>query len=51
DQAYRRAKQVLTENREVLDRLADMLIERETVDAEELQDLLATSNVKVASIA
>jgi cell division protease FtsH len=51
DQAYRRAKAVLTENREVLDRLADMLIEKETVDAEELQDLLANSNVKVASIA
>lgn len=51
DQAYRRAKAVLTENRKVLDTLADMLIERETVDAEELQELLATSDVKVASIA
>ncbi len=51
DQAYRRAKAVLTENRNVLDRLAEMLIERETVDAEELQELLATSDVKVASIA
>jgi cell division protease FtsH len=51
DQAYRRAKSVLMENREILDRLADMLIERETVDAEELQELLATSNVKIASIA
>lgn len=51
DQAYRRAKSVLTENRSVLDHLAEMLIERETVDAEELQELLATSNVKVASVA
>lgn len=51
DQAYRRAKFVLSENRPVLDRLADMLIERETVDSEELQELLATSDVKVASIA
>lgn len=51
DQAYRRAKAVLTENRAVLDRLAEMLIEKETVDSEELQDLLANSNVKVASIA
>ncbi len=51
DQAYRRAKAVLSENRSVLDRLAEMLIERETVDSEELQELLATSNVKVASIA
>jgi cell division protease FtsH len=51
DQAYRRAKAVLTENREVLDRLADMLIERETVDSDELQSLLDNSNVKVAAIA
>lgn len=51
DQAYRRAKSVLTENRTVLDKLAEILIERETVDAEELQELLATNDVKVASIA
>ncbi|MBF2051475.1 MAG: ATP-dependent zinc metalloprotease FtsH3 [Leptolyngbya sp. IPPAS B-1204] len=51
DQAYRRAKSVLTENRAVLDKLAEMLIERETVDAEELQELLATNDVRVASIA
>jgi cell division protease FtsH len=51
EQAYRRAKAVLIENREVLDKLSEMLIERETVDAEELQELLATNNVKVASIA
>lgn len=51
DQAYRRAKAVLTSNRSVLDKLAEMLIEKETVDAEELQELLATSDVKVAAIA
>jgi len=51
DQAYHRAKAVLTQNRAVLDRLAEMLVEKETVDAEELQELLATSDVKVASIA
>ena len=51
DQAYRRAKSVLTENRSVLNTLAEMLVERETVDAEELQDLLATSDVKMATIA
>jgi cell division protease FtsH len=51
DQAYRRAKAVLTENRLVLDHLAEMLIERETVDAEELQELLGNSDVKIASIA
>jgi cell division protease FtsH len=51
DQAYRRAKAVLTENRSVLDQLAGMLIERETVDAEELQELLTSSDVKMAAIA
>jgi cell division protease FtsH len=51
DQAYRRCKQVLVENKAVLDKLAAMLIEKETVDAEELQELLATNEVKMASIA
>jgi len=51
DQAYRRAKDVLVNNRSLLDQLADMLIEKETVDAEELQQLLATSDVKMAAIA
>ncbi|MEB3117568.1 MAG: ATP-dependent zinc metalloprotease FtsH3, partial [Limnothrix sp.] len=51
DQAYRRAKQVLQENRSVLDRLAQMLVEKETVDAQELQDLLNESDVKMAAIA
>ncbi len=51
DQAYRRAKQTLTENRQVLDKVAKMLIEKETVDAEELQEILTTSEVKMASIA
>ncbi|NJP11555.1 MAG: ATP-dependent metallopeptidase FtsH/Yme1/Tma family protein [Leptolyngbyaceae cyanobacterium RU_5_1] len=51
DQAYRRAKSVLMHNRQVLDQLADLLIEKETVDADELQDLLANNDVKVAAIA
>jgi len=51
EQAYRRAKSVLIENRMVLDQLAQMLVERETVDSEELQDLLAVSDVKMAPIA
>jgi cell division protease FtsH len=49
DEAYRRAKDVLITNRPVLDELADMLVERETVDAEELQELLISRDVKVAS--
>jgi len=51
DQAYRRAKAVLVNNRAVLDQLAQMLVERETVDSDELQELLANSEVKMAAIA
>ncbi|MEL6813208.1 MAG: ATP-dependent zinc metalloprotease FtsH3 [Cyanobacteria bacterium J06598_3] len=51
DEAYARCKNVLVENRHILDKLADMLVEKETVDSEELQTLLATSDVKMASIA
>jgi cell division protease FtsH len=51
EQAYRRAKAVLSENRHVLDQLADMLVEKETVDAEELQELLGNNDVKIAAIA
>jgi cell division protease FtsH len=51
DQAYRRAKQVLTDNKAVLDKLADMLVERETVDAEEFQSLLDSNSVRMAPIA
>ncbi|NJK65570.1 MAG: ATP-dependent metallopeptidase FtsH/Yme1/Tma family protein [Microcoleus sp. CSU_2_2] len=51
EQAYRRAKDVLVGNRHVLDTLADMLVEKETVDSDELQNLLANSDVKMATIA
>jgi len=51
DDAYRRAKQVLVENRGVLDQLAKMLVEKETVDSEELQELLNNNEVKMAAIA
>lgn len=50
EQAYTRAKRVLNENRHILDKLADMLVEKETVDADELQYLLATNDVKMATI-
>ena len=50
NQAYLRAKQVLVSNRQVLDQLAGMLVEKETVDADELQQLLATNDVKMAAI-
>ncbi len=48
-QAYRRATEVLTANRAVLDELAELLVEKETVDAEELQQLLIERDVQVAS--
>jgi cell division protease FtsH len=51
EQAYRRAKDVLVGNRHVLNALAEMLVEKETVDSEELQTLLANSDVKMATIA
>ncbi|PZO15016.1 MAG: cell division protein FtsH [Leptolyngbya foveolarum] len=50
DQAYERCKQVLVENRHILDKLADMLVDKETVDSEELQYLLATNDVKMAGV-
>ena len=51
EQAYQRAKQVLLDNRLILDKLADMLIEKETVDADELQEILSTNDLKMAAIA
>ncbi|MEB3330900.1 MAG: ATP-dependent zinc metalloprotease FtsH3 [Synechococcaceae cyanobacterium] len=47
--AYRRATDVLTSNRSVLDELAELLVEKETVDADELQELLISRDVKVAA--
>ncbi|BDA66236.1 ATP-dependent metalloprotease FtsH [Calothrix sp. PCC 7716] len=51
DVAYIRAKEVLVKNKHILDKLADMLVEKETVDAEELQDLLANNDVQTAAFA
>lgn len=51
EQAYRRAKDVLVGNRHVLDQLAQMLVEKETVDADELQNILANNDVKMAALA
>jgi cell division protease FtsH len=51
DEAYLRAKDVLVSNRPILDKIASMLVEKETVDAEELQEILANNDVKMASIA
>ncbi|ABW27444.1 ATP-dependent zinc metalloprotease FtsH3 [Acaryochloris marina] len=51
DQAYRRAKDVLVSNRAVLDEIARRLVEKETVDSDELQEILNTNEVKMAAIA
>jgi cell division protease FtsH len=50
DRAYRRAKEVLTNNRYILDELAEMLVEKETVEADELQELLDNNDVKMAAL-
>ena len=48
DVAYKRATKCLVYNRAVLDEFAEMLVEQETVDAEELQELLIKRDVRVA---
>ena len=49
--AYERAKKALNDNRQVLEELTAMLIETETVDSLEFQDLLIRNEVKVAEYA
>lgn len=41
DEAYQKAKKVLTENRDKLDRLAKTLLERETLEGAEVTELLS----------
>ncbi len=50
EQAYRRCKEVLLNNRPVLDKLAEMLVQKETVDADELQELLDNNEVRMATL-
>jgi len=49
--AYERAKKALIDNRQVLEELTAMLMETETVDSQEFQDLLIRHEVKVADYA
>jgi cell division protease FtsH len=49
-QAYKRAKQLLTDNRHILDLIAQALIERETIDADELQNIINNNEVKLAIV-
>ncbi len=49
--AYERAKKALNDNRQVLEELTAMLMETETVDSLEFQELLIRHEVKVAEYA
>jgi cell division protease FtsH len=40
DEAYARARTIISENRELLDRIADALLERETIDRDDLDRLV-----------
>ena len=51
DQAYQRAKEVLLNNRIILDKLAEMLVEKETVDSDELQEILTSNEIRMAALA
>ena len=50
ENAYRVARAVLVQNRHILDKIADMLVERETVDSSELQEILLENNAQLASV-
>ena len=39
DNAYNRAKEALTTHRDVLDKLAELLVEKETIESEEFEAL------------
>ncbi|MEX1031898.1 MAG: ATP-dependent zinc metalloprotease FtsH [Cellvibrionaceae bacterium] len=41
DDCYNRAKKILTENRDILEAMKDALMEYETIDAEQVSDLMA----------
>lgn len=47
DVAYKRAKMLLEQNRPLLDGLANMLIEKETVSSDEFQKLIAETKVEM----
>ena len=41
DQCYGTAKQILTDNRDKLDAMADALMKYETIDAEQIDDIMS----------
>jgi cell division protease FtsH len=50
ENAYKVARTVLVQNRHILDKIAEMLVERETVDSSELQEILLENNAQLASV-
>ncbi len=50
ENAYRTARTVLVQNRLILDKIAEMLVENETVDSSELQEILIENNAQLASV-
>ncbi len=48
EEAYARAKKTLLDNRQLLDRMASYLVEKETIDGEELQAMLNETEVVMA---
>jgi cell division protease FtsH len=50
DEAYATTKKILTDNRDKLDLLARTLIEKETLDAEEVRKLLSLPEAKPAEV-
>ena len=51
DEAYARATEILAQNRELLDRIADALLERETIDREDLDRLVKNLPLPPAQLA
>jgi cell division protease FtsH len=45
EQAHQIARQIIRDNREVIDRLVDLLIEKETIDGEEFRQIVAEYTV------
>lgn len=48
EECYQRAKKLLQENRHILDAIANRLLEKETIDGEELDELLKSMGMVVA---
>jgi len=46
DQTYKRAKDILEESRDILEAMKDALMEYETIDAEQVDDLMARRKVR-----